>query len=729
MEQKKSKKIIIRALVVLCVFFIGVSVVFSRFVYIQAEKEVQGQDLQTLLEARWSQKKIIEGKRGTIFDKNGEVLAEEIPSYTIIAILDEKYKNRVEDPEHTAVELSKVLEMDAATIEEYIVTGMENERVQVEFGPRAKYLSYETMKEIEALKLPGIVFREDPRRFYPKQSFASHILGYTEKDMSNARMGLESSLNEYLQEEDGSISYQKDGKNRRLVGAEDIIDPAKNGDNVYLTLDTRIQMVLEQTMNQVEEEFQPERIMAIVANAKTGEILGMSNRPTFNPNQYESISNYTNFTISSRFEPGSTMKIFTLAAAIEEGVFNGNDDYQSGEYIVDEWPIRDHFRGGWGRITFEEGLQRSSNVAFTILALEKLGEERFYNYLHAFGFGEPSGIDLPNEANSSIVRGSKSELATTAFGQGTAVTPIQQVQAATAIANGGKMMKPYIVDRIVSADTGETIIENNPEVAGEPISEETAEEVLELLETVVTSEVGTGRPYAIEGYHVAGKTGTAQIPNPEGGYLEGHGNSIFSFLGMAPAEDPEVIVYVAVDRPQLEEEEAGSTPVSMIFKAVMQQSLQYLNISPSETTGIADKEEKVVGEVVGQKTDDAVEVLKDEGYQVIVLGDGSQIKEQYPQGNTKAINGERILLKTDGEKFHLPDLSSWSLRQVYALKEMLQLDINIQGSGFVQSQSPEPGSVIDEDTKISVTLNTDTAGTDAGKKSAAAENDEDILMD
>lgn len=368
MEQKKKSVVGKRALFILFAFVIVISLIFSRFVYIQAEKEVQGHDLQSLIEKRWSQTKVLEGKRGTIYDKNGEVLAEEIPSYTVVAILDERFENRVKDIDETAQKLSEVLDMDVNTLKQYFQNGIEEERVQIELGPKAKYLSYEKRMEIEQLELPGIILREDPKRYYPKQTFASHVIGYTERDMSNARLGLENSLNEYLTPEDGKITYQKDGANRKLWNADEIIDPPKNGDDVYLTIDTKIQMVIEQTMNQVEELYEPERIMTIVANAKTGEILGMSNRPTFNPNEYEHIENYTNYNISSRFEPGSTMKIFSLAAAIDAGVYNGDEKYKSGSYPVDGFVIRDHNYSGWGEITFDEGFQRSSNVAFSILA-------------------------------------------------------------------------------------------------------------------------------------------------------------------------------------------------------------------------------------------------------------------------------------------------------------------------------------------------------------------------
>ncbi|WP_257009863.1 penicillin-binding protein [Evansella halocellulosilytica] len=706
LEKNKSVVVTKRGLYILLAILIGITIMFSRFVYIQAAKEVQGQDLQELLEQRWSQSRVIDGQRGTIYDRNGEALAEEIPSYSIVAIVNDTYDDYVSDPQFTAQQLSTVLDIDTQVIERLLSEGIQNEKVQVELGPQTKFLSYEKMEEVEELELDGITFREDARRYYPKQMFASHVLGYTERDMSEARMGLENSLNEYLQEEDGRITYQKDALNRSLVNANEVIEEPKNGDQVFLTLDSRIQMSIEQTMNQVEEEYEPERMMAVVADAKTGEILGMSNRPSFNPNQYESIENYTNFNVSTHFEPGSTMKVFSLAAAVDAGVYNGEATFKSGSYTIGPHTIRDHHRGGWGEITFNEGVQRSSNVAFSILALEKLGQENLYQYLTSFGFTEPTGIDLPNETGGVLANSWYGDAAYTAFGQASAVTPIQQIQAASAIANEGKMMKPYIIDRIVNDEDGEVITNNEPEIVGEPISSETSREVLDILETVVSSEDGTGTPYAIEGFNIAGKTGTAEIPDPEGnGYLNGHGKNIFSFLGMAPAEDPEVIVYVAVDRPQLEESESGSTPVSLIFKPVMQQSLQYLNISPTEEIGDENMSHGIeMEDYIGENIQEAVEQLESDGQQVFVVGDGSTVEAQIPRPEVEIIPGEKVLLKTDGNGGEFPDMTNWSMRQLFAFRDLTGIDIDFDGSGFVRDQSPSPGESIEGVTKMIVTL-------------------------
>ncbi|RNA69692.1 penicillin-binding protein [Alteribacter keqinensis] len=702
MEVTKNRKITVRALWVLGIFLFFISIVFGRFVYIQAAKEVQGQDLRALIEQRWSQTHTIEGKRGSILDREGEAIAEEVASYTLIAVLDDSYGSYVSDPQEAAAKITSVLDLDTNAVAERLSQDL----VQVEI-PGARYLSVEEKDALEELEIDGIIFRKDPKRYYPNQTFASHLIGYTERDMSVARMGLEQSLDEYLSSEDGSITYQRDGAGRALVNTEDLINPARNGNDVYLTIDKKIQMVLEQALSQVDEEYSPERMIGIVADPKTGEILAMSNRPSFNPNNYESISNYTNYAVSSRFEPGSTIKALTLAAAIEEGVYNGDELYQSGTYQIGPDRIPDHNGGrGWGEITYDEGFQRSSNVAFSKLALEKLTPDTFFDYVDAFGLREPTGIDIPNESGSSIADFRPIDAATTAFGQGSAITPIQQVQAATAIANGGKMMKPYVIDKIYDKDSGEIVSETEPEVVGEPISEETAAEVLGLLETVVSSSAGTGQPYAIDGFDIAGKTGTAQINNPDGpGRLTGHGNHIYSFMGMAPADDPEVIVYVAVERPDIELHETGAMPVSKVFKPVMQQSLQYLNITPQSVEEEHVEEAGIVMEdFSGESVEKTEETLKNYGLDPVIIGEGNTVISQFPNPEMSILPYEKVFMRTNEEEFLIPDMSGWSGRQVHAWTRLADMEVTIDGSGFVISQSVPAGTEVTSGQNLSVEL-------------------------
>lgn len=705
MSGKKHRNTYIGAVSLFIFFGLLFFLLMGRILYIQATGKVDGKILAIEAERQYTKKQTIGAERGTIFDRNGEVLAEDTPSYTLMAVLDPKmttdpnHPKHVVDPKRTAEKLAPLLHMDVQEVER-ILTKKAN---QVEFGVYGRDISYELKQKIEALKLPGIGFIRNTKRFYPNGTFASYVIGYAQKqEVPNGKenelkiktagmMGIEKSLDRYLREKNGYVVVEQDKEGFRFPDAKKEIVPPDNGDEVYLTIDQKIQTFLEDAMNQVEKQYKPKKIIAIVANPKTGEILAMGTRPSFDPNK-RNITNYLNDAISYPYEPGSTMKMFTLAAAINEGVYNGNELYRSGSYRVGSNVIRDHNKVGWGTITFNEGVQRSSNVAFAKLVKEKLGEDRFLQYLYRFHFNVKTGIDLPGEALGNILYRYPIEKLTTAFGQGTSITPIQQIQAATAIANGGKMMKPYVVDRIVDPDTDKVVVENHPEVVDEPITKETAQKVLDILETVVTSEKGTGRPYQIEGYRVAGKTGTAQIPSPKGGYLTGYENYIFSFLGMAPKENPRLLMYVAVQQPELSPTETGAAPVSLIFNTVMKHSLQYLNIRPSvEKIEQTDKKGIELPSYVGQSANAAAKDVRAKGLSPIVIGGNGAVEAQLPVAGEKVIASERVILKTSGT-VRMPDLRGFSLRDALKVAELLGLHPSVKGSGYVVAQNIRPQS-------------------------------------
>jgi len=691
-------------------------ILITRFVYIQATGEVSGEVLAAKAEKKYATSKVLEASRGSILDRNGDVIAEDTSSYKLVAITDASLSEtdpdhpvHVVDPEKTAEELAKYIDLEESEI--YRILTKKGAK-QVEFGTAGKNLSYDVKKKIEKLKLPGIAIIEGKKRNYPNGTFASHVVGFVEEKedettgeyTETGKLGIEQSLNKLLTGKNGSMSYESDYWGYILPGSKENVKAAHNGDNVYLTLDTKIQSFLEDTMKKVAAEYNPKKMIAIVANPKTGEILAMSQRPTFNPATKEGLADsWHNEAIESSYEPGSTMKIFTLAAAVEEGVFNANEKYKSGSYKVTEnsSPIHDHNRVGWGNITYLEGVQRSSNVAFAKIAKEKLGFDTYREYLTKFGLDKKTGIDLPNEANSSIAYKWPIEKITTAYGQGTAITPIQQIQAATAVANDGKMVKPYVIDKIKDSTTGEVIKKTKTEVVGTPISAETAKEVRDILETVVTSKNGTGQKYAIEGYDVAGKTGTASIPS-SGGYLTGENNYIFSFLGMAPKDDPELIMYVAVQQPQLAAGKTGSDPVSTIFTSVMKGSLQYMDISPSDKPKVKSIQ---VPDLSGLTVEEAKQVLKAKGLKAVVIGKGEQITEQLPKLGDTYLEGERVILKTDGAKT-VPNMKGWSLRDVLKVTELNGMELKKNGSGYVYTQSIKAGSTVKEDATLTITLKT-----------------------
>ncbi|MEH7387544.1 penicillin-binding protein [Bacillus sp. JJ1521] len=686
----------------------------ARFVYIQGTGKVDGVVLAALAEEKYTKQRAIEAHRGAIFDRNGNPIAEDTSTFTVVAILDEDLTvdeddpQHVVDPEETARKLAPLLKMDE---NEMYKTLTKPERKQVEFGTYGRDISTSLKQEIESLELPGIAFRRELKRYYPNGTFASHVVGYAQKVTDKetkvtetiGKLGIEQSLDKYLREKDGYMKFQSDTKGYKLPDAKEQIVAPDNGSNVYLTIDQTIQTFLEDAMNTTVKEYEPEKIIGIVANPKTGEILAMATRPSFDPN-VRNIENYLNDAIAYPFEPGSTMKIFTLAAAIEEGVYNGNDSFASGSYTAGGETIRDHNKSGWGTITYDEGVLKSSNVAFAKIANELLGTDKLLDYLGRFGLNRPTGIDLEGEVDNTINYKWEIDRVSTAFGQASSVTPIQQIQAVTAIANGGKMMKPYVVDKIVDPDTDKTVVDRKPEVAGQPVSADTAKKVLNLLRQVVTD--GTGKAYNLDGYQVAGKTGTAQIPSPKGGYLTGRGEYLYSFLGMAPLDDPKLVLYVGVQQPKLKDTDSGSEPVALIFNHVMKNSLQYLNIQPKEQSPVnninVDKEIEV-DSFVGKSIDEAKASIETVKLKATVIGNGKNIIAQSPSQGEKILPNEQVLLLTDQEAT-LPDLTSWSVRDVLRVADLTNIQVSYSGNGYVVQQSIAPGSIIKNGDKLTVNL-------------------------
>jgi penicillin-binding protein 2B len=693
-------------------------VLMVRFVTIQVTGEADGKVLAAQAAKKYLKSGVLEAARGTIYDQKGEVIAEDTSAYTLVAILDEsvskdsKEPKHVQDPDKTAKVLASHLEVEETTLYDRLSKGIDQGLFQVEFGSAGRGISHQLKLEIEKEKLPGITFVKESKRFYPNGVFSSHLIGFAQKEENEdsstdivGKMGIEKSLNEYLTGKDGMVKYDSDKWGYILPQSEEHVTAPENGNDVYLTIDKKIQTFLEETMSKVDKQYKPENMLAVVADPKTGKILAMAQRPTFHPDTREDLKSWQNEIVESSYEPGSTFKSFSLAAAVEEGVFAPNAYYESGKYFVDgnPVPIRDHNGGqGWGSITYLEGVQRSSNVAFAKL-LDEIGKERYREYLDKFGFGQLTGIDLPNETPGKILYHYPIEKYTTIFGQGTTVTPLQIIQAETAIANNGKMMKPYVIEKIVDHDTKEVVKQTQPEVAGNPISAETAKKVREYLATTVSSEEGTGQRFAIEGYDVSGKSGTAQIPDFEnGGYQWGKENYLFSFLGMAPADNPQLIVYVAIKKPELKDHEIGSDPVSQVFNPVMLNSLKYLNIKPEESISLKKAE---ISDFTGESVGKAQKQIEESGLRPVIIGDGQKVAGQSASPGDVMLQGERVVLRTDGN-LTIPDMKGWSVRDVLKVSKMANLELNMVGTGYVTKQNIKPDSPIAESEPLVVTFQT-----------------------
>ncbi|WP_075618205.1 penicillin-binding transpeptidase domain-containing protein [Paenisporosarcina indica] len=683
-----------------------------RMITIQATGEAEGQALAAKAAAKYEREKIINASRGKILDQHGDVIAEDTLSYRLVAVLspkataDAKNPKHVNDVEKTASVLAEYLPLS----KEEIVKRLSKEGVyQVEFGSAGRDISHEMMTKISEEKLPGIDFLKDLKRFYPGGTFASHLIGYAErKELEDGKtttvgmMGLESIYNEQLTGKNGKVQYESDLWGYLLPNSKEMVTPAQDGYNIHTTLDRSVQNFLEDAMSRVEKEYEPEKMVAIVADPKTGKILAMSQRPTFDPETREGLNtNWLNDTIENTIEPGSTMKMFTVAAAVEEGKWSPNDYYQSGRYTLFGDSISDHNTVGWGSITYLEGFQRSSNVAMAYL-LERLGDKTFIEYVKKFGFGEQTGIDLPHEASGKIIDKYPANRLTTTYGQGSTVTPMQLIQGVTAIANDGVMMRPFVIDQVVNPLTNEVVSNHKPAEAGKPISADTAKQVRELLASTVTSEKGTAKRFKLTDYTVAGKTGTAEISKPEGGYYKGYNNFLYSFLGMAPAEDPKLVVYIAVSKPKLEAGEVGSMPVSEIFKSVTENSLKYMNIKSEDMKSIPAFS---IPDYEGQDVAVAQSQIIKQKMKPIIIGESGKVQEHFPTGETDILQGSLVFLKTDGP-ITVPDFSNWSKRNVLVYQMLSGLNIQVVGEGYVISQSVTKGTVTNDQTPIVIKLET-----------------------
>jgi penicillin-binding protein 2B len=687
---------------------------FGRILFIQVTGQAEGKVMATLAESKYARESVLKADRGTIVDRNGELIASDTQSYRLIAVLSKDASKGSKKPLHitniekTAEVLAKYIPLEKDKIESRLTDAKEGNKFQVEFGKAGRDISHETLLAIKKQELPGLLFIEDQKRFYPNGVFASYLIGFAMKEEDDkgkvstvGKMGLEKTYDKELNGTDGKMDFKADGFGFMLPKAEKAIVAAKDGYEIQLTLDKTIQNFVEDAMNRVESEYSPKKILAVVADPKTGKILAMSQRPAFHPSTREGLTeNWLNQAVETTIEPGSTTKMFTVAAAIEEKKWVPTDFFNSGQYTLYGDTIRDHNIKGWGYISFLEGFQRSSNVSMAYL-LERMGDKTYIEYLRKFGFGEKTGIDLPNEASGIILDTYPLERLTTAFGQGSTVTLMQMMQAGTAIANDGVMMRPYVIDKITDPNTDKVIKDQKPEENGSPISAKTAKEVRELLASTVTSEKGTGRKFALNGYTVGGKTGTAEIPNPTGtGYLAGHGNYLYSFLGMAPAENPQLLTYVLVQQPELKVGEIGSDPVSKLFTSIMDNSLRYLNIVPN---GEDIVEATILEDYIGKNSTEAIAKLQANAFVPEVIGEGGLVDIQYPDPGTKLVEGSVILLQTKGSTT-LPDFTGWSKKMVLSYKLLSGLDIRINGDGYVTEQSLSKGSVIGQNEPVVIHL-------------------------
>ena len=568
---------------------------------------------------------------------NGNVLVSNTTTVSLVLI-----PNQITDKEKTSKELADILNVSYDEMYRHVSKKTSIERVH----PEGRKLSFETADKIEKLKLPGVYLLKEAKRNYIYGSMLSQTIGFVGVD-NQGLSGLELMYDKYLKGAYGAIKYYSDAKGNKLELPEVYVRPT-DGINMTLTINLKIQEALERELSNAVSKYNPDHALGIVMNPKTGEILAISSRPNFEPSNYKDYDIETinrNLPVWMTYEPGSTFKIITLASVLEEGLVDLEKDifYDAGSTTISGARIRCWKAGGHGNETYLQVVENSCNTGFVSLGF-KLGKEKLFNYIKKFGFGEKTGVDLNGEENGILFNLDKVgdlELATTSFGQGVSVTPIQQIVAVSAAINGGYLMKPYIVKSLNEPVTNTVILENKPTIVRKVISEETSEKVRFALESVVAN--GTGRNAYIENYRVGGKTGTAQkVKN--GVYMVG--NYIVSFIGFLPADDPEVVVYIAIDYPK-GITQYGGTVSAPIAREVLLDSISALNIKPSKggfdkKYNWNDKKRYIVNNVVGMSVNEAIKELKH--FKVEYSGNGTKVIYQSPTKGTKLTEGSTIKL-------------------------------------------------------------------------------------
>ena len=593
--------------------------------------------LKTLADDLWSRNLPIAADRGIITDRNGVVLADNITTTSLVLI-----PNQIKDPDDVSTKLSGILGVSKDEMDKHVKKKTSIERVH----PEGRQLSYEVADKIESLKLNGVYLVKESKRYYPHGNMLSHVLGYVGID-NQGLSGIELQYDKYLTGENGAIKYFSDAKGNKLNLSDVYVKP-QNGINIALTIDYKIQTSIERELDNVVDMFSPDMALAIAVDPNTGEILGMSSRPNYDPNNYKNYSMSElsrNLPIWASYEPGSTFKIITTAASVEEKIIDLEKDtfYDSGSVKVGGARIGCWKAGGHGHQTFLQVFENSCNPGFVKMGLT-LGKEKLFSYLDLFGFGTKTGIDLNGEGKGiifSLDRVKDLELATTAFGQGVSVTPIQQTTAVSAVVNGGKLYTPYIVKNFSEPQTNTIIKENKPKLIRNTISSDTSKKMRYALESVVAR--GGGKYAYIDGYRVGGKTGTAQkVQN--GKYLVN--NYIMSFMAVVPANDPKAILYVAIDNPK-KTALLSSYTTAPVARKILLDIIDALNIE-KQNGGIEkihvwdDPKYIVVPNVVGKTVKEATKILYP--LEVEYSGSGSVVVEQSPEAGTKVESTFKIRL-------------------------------------------------------------------------------------
>lgn len=678
-----------RLLKTFAVFAFFMVYLIGRLAWVQF---INGDELRNKAAAQWNRGLTVQPQRGSIYSRNLSLLAGSATAESIIAIPTE-----IKDIEGTATALAPLLAMDPEDLKEKMG------KKQFEVFLKRK-VEDEVALAVKALKLPGIRTKLESKRFYPAGNLASHVLGFVGID--EGLEGIEYYYEKELKGEKGYVVYEADAKGRELPDAVQAYLPPVNGYDLVLAIDEVIQHIVEKELDQAMIDYAPERAGIVAVDPKTGEILAMAGRPDFYPEKYGEYNDsvWRNPIISHSFEPGSTFKLVTISAALEEGIVTLNDGYYCRGYFTASGRNIKCWSSGHGSQTIKQVLWNSCNPGFMHMGTQ-LGKEKMFDYIRAYSYGARTGIDLPGE-NPGVLFNvdtmSNADLAVTSFGQGNAVTPIQQVMAAAAIANGGKLMQPMLVKE-VRDENGNTVKKNEPKVLRQVISEETAKELSQALAEGV--EKGSGVFSLVEGYRMAGKTGTAEKIAPGGGYL----NNIYvlSYVGYGPIDDPRIAVYVFVDG-ATKGPNWGGQVAGPIFKNVVSQVMRYWNIPPDGKEVEPNLPEDIrVPSFVNMNLQQVMEQAEREGFSLRIEGDGELVTGQIPVAGANVPFGSMVIVYTgfanqEKNEITLPNITGLSLREVSELLNLYGLRLETTGSGIAIKQDPEPGAEVELGTVVKV---------------------------
>ena len=711
------KIMLISAFCLVAFFFVFINVYRVMIVGVHANS---GTDITMYSNAANTRKVTLSSHRGYIFDRNGNIIAQDSTTYKMYAILSSSRPNSgskpayVEDVYYTAAVLAHVLGGE----ESAYVKILKQDAYQVEFGYYGNNISKDEKEEIESYDLPGIEFTEIPSRTYPLGSFASYIVGYAQYDSSEdalvGKMGIEMIYDDDLAGEDGYRKTQVNTEGYALPGSETEVVEAKDGYDIYLTLDKAIQEQLDTSLQEtIDTHSRCTKAWGAVVECETGRVLAWGQAPSFDPNVLE-IDDWSNVGTQYAYEPGSTMKSFTYAIAIDTGVYDGEAEFDSSTFLmgisggkpIRVWPgsgarvygtINNSRNRTYGMINYDTGYRYSSNVGIASLLCNYIDIATYKEYLEKFGFWQKVGMN-----GFAEVAGIKNltypiEILTSGFGQGSSVTMLQLIQAYSAIFNDGEMLKPYVVEQIKDTNTGETVFLAEKEVVGNPISEETAKQVQGLMWDVINASDGTGSHYKVSDVEVIGKTGTAEV--------SGDSRVISSVMMAFPADDPKIMVYYAFISAYNTMLHVNTDPIlNVVKKAAVVCGYTTAEVEPIAQTVTVEKEIYTMENYLNHSLKYVYDVDNQKDLDYVILGNGTQVIDQYPKAGDKVVSGQKVFLLTSNDSVKMPNMIGCSRKEVMALWDLCGLAVAIEGDGFVVSQSIPEGTLIYPNSLLEVTL-------------------------